>query len=83
MNGGSLSCQWKYRQPATSDISMNLIDQINRQLSSLPKEAQVEVLDFVGYLASKYRTAAPTEDEAWDQFAAHDAPVGDSAKRRG
>lgn len=59
---------------------MNLIDQINRQLGSLPKEAQAEVLDFVGYLASKYRTAAPTEDEAWDQVASHDIQAGDDAK---
>ena len=62
---------------------MNLIEQITRELSSLPKEAQVEVLDFVGYLAHKYRTAAPTEDEAWDQLTAHDAATVHSAKGSG
>ncbi len=46
---------------------MNLIDQIVRQVSLLPKEAQVEVLDFAGYLASQYLSTSPTEDEAWDQ----------------
>lgn len=51
---------------------MNLIDQIAQQTSLLPREAQIEVLDFVGYLVSKYAAEAPSEDEAWDQVSARE-----------
>jgi hypothetical protein len=60
---------------------MNLIDQIVRQVSLLPKEAQVEVLDFVGYLASQYRSASPTEDEAWDQVSEREPRRQDSPEQ--
>lgn len=59
---------------------MNLIDQIALQASSLPKEAQKEVLDFVGYLVYKYSSLSPTEDQAWEQVSARQPPDGGSAK---
>jgi hypothetical protein len=59
---------------------MNLIDQIAEQVASLPREAQEEVLDFVGYLVRKYASDAPTEEEAWDEVSDRGASrVGGSA----
>jgi len=52
---------------------MNLVDQIAEQASMLPREAQIQVLDFVGYLVGKYTPKSLSEDEAWEQLSAQQA----------
>ncbi len=59
---------------------MNLIDEIASQAGLLPKEAQKEVLDFVGYLVNKYAAESPSEDQAWDQVVSREQQEGRSAK---
>lgn len=48
---------------------MSIVDEIAGQANLLPREAQIEVLDFVGYLLTKYTPKAIDEDQAWDQVA--------------
>jgi len=58
---------------------MSIADEIAVQANLLPREAQIEVLDFVGFLLTKYNSKSPSEEEAWEQAAPeaeeHPAPV--------
>ncbi len=44
---------------------MTLVEEISQVAKMLPPNAQVEVLDFAGYLLSKHAAAQPDEDTAW------------------
>lgn len=51
---------------------MNIADQINAQVQSLPERMQEEVLDFVGYLSHKLRQ----EDRRWSESSMRSALRG-------
>lgn len=61
---------------------MNLIEQITRQTALLPREAQMEVLDFVDFLVERYTPKSLSEDEAWDEAAHHQMQQSAPAKAR-